>query len=167
MTTTPAPIAVRPLTPADRPRHDALLHALDAAHHAAVPDLIRAPGDATVSADEYQRRLRDPATFLAGAETASGLVGFIRVSLIDNPGGRAHRPHRSARIEEIVVEVGARRAGVGRALLSAARDWARTQGAQSLDLGVYTFNTEALAFYQREGFATRTIGLSLPLGPSR
>src|SRR5258708_33341619 len=76
---------------------------------------------------------------------------------------RAHLPIRDARVEEIVVESNERRGGIGRALLSAARDWAQKNGARSLDLGVYAFNAEAVAFYEREGFSTKVVSLSLPL----
>ncbi len=160
---TVAKTTIRPLTLDDRQRHDELVYELDRAHHAALPGLIRAPGDAAVAEDEYQRRIADPATFIAGAETRRRLIGFIRVSVIDSPGGRAHVPIRYARVEEIIVEPNERRGGIGRALLSAARDWAQINRARSLDLGVYAFNTEAVAFYEREGFFTKIVSLSLPL----
>jgi diamine N-acetyltransferase len=163
MSNTAPKATIRPLTLDDRRRHDELVYDLDRAHHAALPGLIRAPGDAVVAEDEYRRRIADSATFIAGAETQRGLIGFIRVSVIDSPGGRAHLPIRYARVEEIVVESNERRGGIGRALLSAARDWAQKNGARSLDLGVYAFNAEAVAFYEREGFSTKVVSLSLPL----
>jgi len=157
-------LTIRPLTLDDRLRHDELMFELDRAHNAALPALIRAPADAVVPELEYQRRLVDPATFIVGAETQRDLVGFIRVSVIDSSGGRAHLPIRYARVEEIIVASSQRGGGIGRALLSAARDWAQKNGARSLDLNVYGFNTAATAFYEREGFATKVIGLTLPLG---
>jgi ribosomal protein S18 acetylase RimI-like enzyme len=155
---------IRPLVADDRPSHDQLVWELDRAHHAAYPTLIRDPDDAVVPEVEYLRRLDDPASFLVCAETETGIVGFIRATLVDSPGGRAHFPVRYGRIEEIVVRSDQRRGGIGRTLLSAAREWAKANGAQSLELGVYAFNAEAVAFYQREGFETKVVSFSKPIG---
>jgi GNAT superfamily N-acetyltransferase len=156
-------IIVRRLTEKDRSKHDELVWELDHAHHTADPTRIRHPNDACVPESEYLRRLADPECFMAGAENETGLIGFIRASMIDGTGGRAHHPARYTRIEEIVVRSDQRRGGAGRALLMAVRDWAKAKGAQSLELGVYAFNAEALAFYALEGFNTLSFNLSQPL----
>ncbi|HEY0801002.1 MAG TPA: GNAT family N-acetyltransferase [Steroidobacteraceae bacterium] len=155
---------IRRLVADDRARHDELVWELDRAHHAAHPALIRDPDDARIPEVEYLHRLSDPATFLVGAETEAGIVGFIRATLVDSPGGRAHLPVRYGRIEEIVVRADQRRGGIGRALLSAAREWAKANGERSLELSVYAFNAEAVAFYQREGFETKVVSLSKSIG---
>jgi len=160
--TSPA-ATIRPLTLDDHQRHDELVFELDRAHHIALPELIRAPADAVVPELEYQRRIVDPATFIVGAETHRGLVGFIRVSIIDTAGSRAHLPVRYARVEEIIVTANERGGGIGRALLSVARDWAQKNGARSLDLNVYAFNTDAVGFYEQAGFSTKLLSLTLPL----
>jgi len=156
-------VGIRPLTAADRRIHDDLLGELDQTHYAALPHLIREPNRAGISEADYLRHVADPATFFAGIETETGLVGFVRASLIDSAGGRAHLPVRYARIEEIIVRNVDRRRGFGHALMSAVRDWAKNNALESLELSVYAFNAEALAFYEREGFEVKTVGYSSSL----
>jgi GNAT superfamily N-acetyltransferase len=156
-------LVVRLLTAGDRSAHDGLLRELDAAHHAALPHLIRAPSDSAVSEERYLQRIADAKTFFAGAETDLGIVGFIRASLVETAGGRAHLPRRYAEIAEIIVRQDVRRQGLGRALMTATREWARRNGSSSLELNVYTFNAEAAAFYAREGLAMKAATYSMLL----
>lgn len=54
-------------------------------------------------------------------------------------------------IESIVVAEGARREGVGSALLGAASRWAATGGARRLELEVRASNSHAIRFYEEAG----------------
>ncbi|HHM5702875.1 TPA: GNAT family N-acetyltransferase [Pseudomonas aeruginosa] len=38
--------------------------------------------------------------------------------------------------------------GIGRKLMSAAREWATVRGAEDLELAVWTFNTAAIRMYE-------------------
>jgi ribosomal protein S18 acetylase RimI-like enzyme len=51
-----------------------------------------------------------------------------------------------------MVAVDARRQGVGRALLSAAVDWARNNGVRKIELHVFPWNEPAIHLYERFGF---------------
>ena len=52
----------------------------------------------------------------------------------------------------IMVAKDARRGGVGRALLGAAEEWARTSGIRKLELHVFPWNEPAIRLYERFGF---------------
>ena len=52
----------------------------------------------------------------------------------------------------LAVEAGARRAGVGTALVGTAAAWGRQRGARWTVLQVAVHNTDALGFYRRLGF---------------
>lgn len=67
--------------------------------------------------------------------------------LVDAPSGRV------AVIHLLAVAPGARRRGVGRALLRAAVREARSRGAWSLRLDVFDNNAPAISAYRRAGFA--------------
>ena len=90
------------------------------------------------------------------AETASDApVGYAVLTAPDLPGAAA----ADRELRRIYVRSGAQGTGLGRALLAAAMDAARLQGASRLLLGVYARNPGALAFYRRHGFlqiGTRT-----------
>jgi ribosomal protein S18 acetylase RimI-like enzyme len=62
-----------------------------------------------------------------------------------------------ALIEELVVDKGARRQGIGRALIQAALDWARAQGCSEVELSTEPDNLKAQAFYRRLGFESTAL----------
>jgi GNAT superfamily N-acetyltransferase len=57
-------------------------------------------------------------------------------------------------LEDLFVEEGARRTGLGRALVDAAVDHARDRGCRRIELDVNERNTPAIAFYRSAGFTT-------------
>ena len=61
-----------------------------------------------------------------------------------------------------------RRQGIGSALMRQAEAWARAHGADEVELGVWEFSDEALAFYSALGYVTsrRTMHRRLVLGRS-
>ena len=156
---------IRPLTPADKTAHDALLFQLDTWHHARFPHLVKAPGAAVLDDVTYQTYLKDQQSWLCGMDMPdAGLVGILRMAMIERPEGRAHYARRFARIEELFVAEAFRGQGLGYALLDAAKEWARVKQADYLDLSLYAANQEALAFYHRAGFGLHTMGMRFDLG---
>jgi GNAT superfamily N-acetyltransferase len=59
----------------------------------------------------------------------------------------------SALVEDMIVEEGARGAGIGRALLEGIERWALERGATRLQLLADRENAPALAFYDRAGWS--------------
>jgi ribosomal protein S18 acetylase RimI-like enzyme len=57
-------------------------------------------------------------------------------------------------LEDLYVRDDARRAGLGRALVTGAFQRARARGCRRIDLDVNEDNTDALAFYRSLGFTT-------------
>ena len=57
-----------------------------------------------------------------------------------------------AELESLVVEGRHRGAGVGSALVAAAREFASAAGARQMGIGVAHSNAAALRFYDRHGF---------------
>lgn len=54
-------------------------------------------------------------------------------------------------VEDLVVDPELRSRGTGKALLDAAKDWARAHGATHLELDSGAARTDAHRFYEREG----------------
>jgi GNAT superfamily N-acetyltransferase len=54
-------------------------------------------------------------------------------------------------VEDLAVSPGHRSQGVGKALLDAAKDWARDRGASHLELDSGDARPDAHRFYEREG----------------
>jgi ribosomal protein S18 acetylase RimI-like enzyme len=88
-----------------------------------------------------------PEQFLV-AERRGRLIGFVRVvQPVPVPSGAHVR-----QIQGFAVDPGERRRGLGRALLDAAFDEARRQGALRITLRVLSVNTSARRLYESLGF---------------
>lgn len=87
------------------------------------------------------------------AEAGGRLVGYVRLGF---PTSLACNTHVRAILGFLVVEE-ARGAGIGRALLRAAREEARRQGARRLTLRVLGHNTPARRLYESEGFTVEGV----------
>jgi ribosomal-protein-alanine N-acetyltransferase len=90
------------------------------------------------------RRYRDAAVFVAEGE--EGIVG--RLSLARDP----HPASRHVADLGLMVAAGARRRGIGRALLEQAAAWASEVGVRKLELHVFPHNAAAIALYDAFGF---------------
>jgi ribosomal protein S18 acetylase RimI-like enzyme len=111
--------------------------------------------------DEWATRLSQGASSahqlpLLG-EVDSEPAGLAWVRLNDEAGENA------AHVYQMWVAPNHRRRGVGRALLDAAVDWARSVGASALVLHVTSGNSEAARLYEAAGFAPT--GSEQPLRP--
>ncbi|MEK9519889.1 GNAT family N-acetyltransferase [Streptomyces sp. NPDC087908] len=87
------------------------------------------------------------------AERAGVLVGYIRVVPPTPLAATAH----VRQIQGLAVAEAARGRGVGRALLRAAMDRARADGAVRMTLRVLGHNAPARALYAAEGFAVEGV----------
>jgi GNAT superfamily N-acetyltransferase len=87
------------------------------------------------------------------AESDGAVVGICTVYLdIESV-----RFGRRAWVEDLAVDPGHRSAGLGKALLDAAKDWARERGATHLELDSAETRADAHRFYEREAPSWRSI----------
>ena len=87
-------------------------------------------------------------------DTASRAVGMATAQLVISTAEGAP----SAWIEDVVVREDFRGKGLGRALLDAVLDWARSRGAVRTQLLADLDNAPALAFYERVGWQPTRLG---------
>jgi ribosomal protein S18 acetylase RimI-like enzyme len=102
--------------------------------------------------DPFFDATRQPRQFLV-AELGGRLAGYVRLARPTRLACNAH----VRQIQGLVVDDGARGRGVGRALLRAAMDEARRQGASRITLRVLGHNAPARALYASEGFAVEGV----------
>ncbi len=112
--------------------------------------LISVAGEWRSAGDERRflkalRRYPHAAVFVAESD-GGGLIGRLSV-------GRDPHP-ASTHVADVglMVAIGARRQGVGTALLQAAVDWARETEVRKLELHVFPWNEAAIALYDAFGF---------------
>ena len=110
----------------------------------------------TFAPQRQAAEIADPANtvLLAERQSASGeteLVGYVHLAA--GPAPAAVQGPAPLEIKRLYVGRAWHGQGVAQALMDAALDAARSQGAQTIWLGVWERNPRAAAFYRKYGFA--------------
>ena len=136
---------------------------VDALHREALPHVFRAADGPARSREYISGLLADENAALFVAESVGEITGFVFAFLRQAPDTPLHVPRRYAMIDTLAVKEKCRRAGLGRALMERAEQWGRDHGASEVDLSVWEFNQEAIAFYERLGYETTLRRMARPL----
>ena len=120
----------------------------DGAEIARLTTLLGYPASTAEIARRLAVLLRSPAHFIAVAEGASNLAGWIAAEtrVLLESGERAE-------LVGLIVDPGARRSGIGRALVRAAEDWASAQNLDVISVRSNVVRLESHPFYERLGYA--------------
>lgn len=105
----------------------------------------------------YDSILADGDQRLLVAEDGGRVVGTAHLLLLRH---FRRKLSRSAVVEGVMVDDAYRRAGVGAALMRAAREWARERGCYKLDLTSHMARRDAHRFYSRLGWKRSHYGYS-------
>jgi ribosomal protein S18 acetylase RimI-like enzyme len=112
-----------------------------------LPQLSSQPPNLTI--DDVERMVHSEAATLFVATENGTVLGTLTLIIFSIPTGRR------GWIEDVVVDEGARGAGVGEQLTNAAIDEARLRGVRSLDLTSRPSREAANAMYVKLGFGLR------------
>ena len=142
------PITLRPALPADRAAVVALCERLAdfelppgrTPHEIAVADLHLI--DAELAQPD------DDVLFLVAEDDTLGVVGIVFANIYDD----YFTKRQAAYVEVLAVSAEAQGQGVGRRLMDAVDEWARTRGFYRVELTVFANNRRARRFYASLGF---------------
>jgi ribosomal protein S18 acetylase RimI-like enzyme len=167
---------VRPATADDAAAVAALMQEAHVVHATALPDVFQ-PAASTVAtardvlellarADRLVLVAVEGAVEGAGGDAADGgrAVGYAHCEIVRAPASPYKRAAAELHVHAMAVAAGARRRGVGRALMAAVRAAAAERGLRDVTLDVYAFNAAARAFYAAQGFAPLRERLSMRAG---
>lgn len=118
------------------------------------------PADLALARQWLRERLRFGESTVLLAKRAGGTIGFVQLY----PMFSSVRAARTWILNDLYVDTGARRQGVARALLDAAAEFARADGAAGISLETTRDNAAARALYQAAGWqedATQWYSLAL------
>ncbi len=146
-------IAVRRATSADAELLSSLNAEIQAIHAAALPSWFKPPGPQSFPPAAAAALVDNPNNLVFVAEDGADPAGYVYASLTRH----AETPWRYASemiyIHQIGVRAAQRRRGAGAALIGAVRAEAASRNVALLGLDVWSFNADAKAFFQRQGFA--------------
>lgn len=157
-------LTIRPATAQDYDDLCEIIAEVDEMHRRQCPHIFQKPPGPARERAYIQGLLADEDHGLFVAESGGRVAGFLHVVVHDTPPIPILVPRRLAVVDNLVVRRDLRRAGIGRALMERAEQWAREQGATEIDLTVFEFNAGAIAFYRSLGYETRTRRMSKALG---
>jgi aminoglycoside 6'-N-acetyltransferase len=161
-----AAFEIRFARPEDEPELIVIQHS-SAIHHATIdPDRWQARSiEDSTEARRYWHRQSPRSEGIVAVGPDGKLVGMIELWL-KRPRGPA-----GARVPRVKVDLGIavapewRGRGVGTALLAAAEDWARSQGAERMMLDLDVNNAGAQRLYERVGYQVESIAMDKPITP--
>jgi ribosomal protein S18 acetylase RimI-like enzyme len=155
-------VIIRPAEANDYPRLVPLAREILAEHVAAMPDVFQMIPDPLP--EWFFAMMREDSKYdcyVAQADTR--IVGFAQLAVRRPADIPMLVPRRIATIENLVVTAAFRGRGIGRALVERCIARAREQHADTLELLVWAFNRDALAFYEHLGLHTENRTMALVL----
>ncbi|MBC8444658.1 MAG: GNAT family N-acetyltransferase [Chloroflexi bacterium] len=147
--------AIRLATPEDYDELCRVLEEGDAHHRQALPHIYRRPAGPARSRDYVLGIIhsKEAALFLAEVDGQDKpVIGAVHIATRETPDIALLVPRRYAVVENLIVSRAHRRSGIGRALMAQAHQWALTRGVTEVELTVWEFNAEAIAFYGELGY---------------
>lgn len=145
---------IREAKQSDYPDLLPLFEQIDSLHRINLPKQFQKPPGESRKENYYFSLLSDNDVCFLVAEKEDQIVGFIHTVLRETPPYEIFIPRHFAVIDSIVVKENYQRKGVGRKLVEAAHNWAKSKGAEYIDLNVYEFNEKAINFYKDLGYTT-------------
>jgi len=121
--------------------------------------------DIPLGEDYLQKLLNASDTKLFVVENMSNkeLLAYSIVRIMANRNIQILIPMTFAYIEDFCVKASEKKKGIGKLLFEYVKDYAKSQGALSLQLTVWEFNNNAIKFYEAMGMSTRNRRMELNL----
>ena len=141
-----------------------LFDEIDAIHRDRHPRIFQKPNGPVREIEHYIGLISDESTAVFVAEMEGNVVGFVHAIVRDAPDIPILVPRRFAIVDGILVRSNYKKSGIGGMLMNGIEEWAKVKGASSIELNVFEFNQEAIAFYESLGYKTLSRKLSKDLG---
>ena len=122
-------------------------------HVAGKPDVFK-PGFSKDLQDHIKDIWNDPEQKIVVADEDGVLCGFAVLHHINKPENPYMKERDFLDIDEFCVDENHRRQGVATKLVAFIKEYAKEKGFHRIELNMWEFNKEALAFYESVGFET-------------
>ena len=146
-------ITVRPAQGTDAEGVVSLLCDIADLHHNGRPDIFRS-GFSKYDIPEYLQLLEREDAYIFVADGGNGeVLGYAIAFYNDFGGDKAKYPCRYLYLDDLCVSEKCRKGGIGKALMDRVEEQARALGCEKIELNVWNFKGNALAFYEKCGYS--------------
>jgi ribosomal protein S18 acetylase RimI-like enzyme len=135
-----------------------LYQQVDILHQQALPEIFNSVDEFERTNSWFEARFEDDTYCMLVAEYQGEILGVVEIQIrqTQNP---CLKPRTYGHIRDIIVDEAWRKRGIGKSLMQDAHKWAKQQGASSVELISFSFNTEALSFYRNLGYLDSDVTL--------
>ena len=126
---------------------------VNAIHVAGKPEVFK-PGFPEELRNYIYAIHKDPEQFIAVAVKDETICGFAVLHHINKPENPFMKERDFLDIDEFCVDEAFRRQGVASEMIDFIREFAKEKGFHRIELNMWEFNQDALAFYEAAGFQT-------------
>jgi ribosomal protein S18 acetylase RimI-like enzyme len=126
---------------------------VNALHVAGKPEVFK-PGFPEELRNYIYAIHKDPEQFITVAVKDGTICGFAVLHHINRPENPFMKERDFLDIDEFCVDEAFRRQGVASEMIDFIREFAKEKGFHRIELNMWEFNQEALAFYEAAGFQT-------------
>lgn len=117
------------------------------------PEIFK-PGFSPEMRDHIYQVRSDPEQRIVVAEQNGTICGYAVLHHIVRPESPVKLAYEYLDIDEFGVDAACRRRGIATRMIAFIRDYAGSEGIDRIELNMWEFNRDALAFYESVGFAT-------------
>ena len=129
---------------------------VQAVHAKVFPHIFKPPSKNSFSASEVIELIHKPGTVINVADYNGSIVGYAYAEIRQYPEDSIQYGQNVIYLHHISVRQSSRRKGVGQALIQALMRLARERKISIVMLDVWSFNTDARAFFKKQGFSVFT-----------
>lgn len=147
-------LVIREAVPFDYENLCELFDEADKLHRNHLSDRFQAPKGPARDKEFILGLLADQTVEVFVVERDEKLLGLVQVAVKDTPPMSIFVPRCYVVVDTLVVKEGFRHQGIGQELMDKVHHWAISKGASDVELNVYEFNEEAIAFYRQLGYET-------------
>ena len=126
---------------------------VNALHVAGKPEVFK-PGFPEELRNYIYAIHKDPEQFITVAVKDGTICGFAVLHHINRPENPFMKERDFLDIDEFCVDEAFRRQGIASEMIAFIREFAKEKGFHRIELNMWEFNQEALAFYEAAGFQT-------------
>ncbi|MDY0235983.1 MAG: GNAT family N-acetyltransferase [Gudongella sp.] len=136
---------------------------IDELHRLNHPELFIEANDYSRAKEYISEIINDDSKALFVAETESKIVGFAECLILKSSSFPVIKKREWLQLDNIAVKRDYQNQNIGTMLFNIIIKWGRDQGINRIELKVYSFNTNAISFYKKNGFKdlNRTMYLNL------